>query len=487
MGVVYLGRAVGLAGFQRTVAVKCCHEHLLDEGDFVAMFLDEARLAARIHHPNVVATLDVNQHGRTLYMVLDYIEGVSLADLLLACARQKGLLPVPVALTIVRDMLSGLHAAHDLRDHDGEPLNLVHRDVSPHNVLIGTDGLARIMDFGVAKAESRLAITKLGLLKGKIPYMSPEQVSQQPVTGASDQFAAGIVLWETLTGCRLFHAESEAAVAERIRAAKVPAPDRLRPSVSARVSAIVTRALSRDPADRHPTAAAMAEAIERSGVRLASAREIGKVVELLLPGRLAALRKKVREAGVSTPPPELDDTAERTARQALPATDLTQVTTRRLSKNVVRAIIDAVELADTAVRDVIDVTIPDSSIAELALARYQEETDLASDDGPTVRMDGPPPWPEERRPVAATAPPLRPVLAAAAGDLPVLDETAEATTRPFHDKKIVRAIREISERIEQRRSLAGAPERTRTARWMVIGFVVGVLLAVAALLLSFAW
>ena len=173
------------------------------------MFLDEARLAARIHHPNVVSTLDVGE-GEQLYLVMEYIEGDRISGLIKAAARKGERVPVPVTLRIMIDVLSGLHAAHELRDHQGHPLNIVHRDVSPQNILVGVDGVTRITDFGIAKAEARLTVTREGQVKGKMSYMAPEQLSSTNVNRRADVYAAGVVLWEALTGRRLFRADTEA-------------------------------------------------------------------------------------------------------------------------------------------------------------------------------------------------------------------------------------------------------------------------------------
>ena len=176
MAGVYLARALGVAGFERLVAIKGLHPHLAHEPEFIAMFLDEARLAARIRHPNVVPTLDISDtQDAGYYLVMEYIEGDHLGALLQQASKPARACRSPIALRIIVDALDGLHAAHELTDEDGQPLNLVHRDVSPQNILVGIDGVARITDFGVAKAEVRLSTTRDGQLKGKLAYMAPEQ------------------------------------------------------------------------------------------------------------------------------------------------------------------------------------------------------------------------------------------------------------------------------------------------------------------------
>ena len=192
MATVYLGRKRGVGGFERLVAIKCCHPHLRRDPAFVAMFLDEARLAARIHHPNVVATLDVSDED-ALYFVMEYVEGTSLAEWIARLALLDQRIAPALLLRVIIDGLGGLHAAHELRDHDGKSFQLVHRDVSPQNILVGLDGGTRIADFGIAKAESRATRTRTGQVKGKTGYMPPEQILGEPLDRRADVYAAGVV------------------------------------------------------------------------------------------------------------------------------------------------------------------------------------------------------------------------------------------------------------------------------------------------------
>jgi hypothetical protein len=180
MATVFLGRALGAAGFQRLVAIKCLHPHVAKDQEFVEMFMDEARLAARIRHPNVVATQDLENGDEGLFLVMDFVDGDGLLGLLRGVFKERKRVPIPIALRIVLDVCAGLHAAHELTGQSGEPLRLVHRDVSPHNILVGVDGIARITDFGIARAEERLSVTRDGQIKGKIAYMAPEQTSGDP-------------------------------------------------------------------------------------------------------------------------------------------------------------------------------------------------------------------------------------------------------------------------------------------------------------------
>lgn len=262
MATVHLGRLLGPVGFSKTVAIKRLHEQFAKDDEFVAMFIDEARLAARIHHPNVVQTLDVVQHDQQLLLVMEYVHGIQLSTLTRTAKKSGTRMPTAVVIAIVAGMLRGLHAAHEAMDEQGQPLNIVHRDVSPHNVLVGGDGVPRVIDFGVAKASGRIQQTATGQLKGKVPYMAPEQVRGQDVTRRTDLFAAGVVLWETLLGTRLFTAENDAAVISEILGREIDPPSKLDGEVTSALDAVTMRALDRDPRKRFATALEMAEALE---------------------------------------------------------------------------------------------------------------------------------------------------------------------------------------------------------------------------------
>ena len=268
MATVHLGRAVGAGGFERLVAIKTMHPHLSNEPEFVAMFLDEARLAARIRHLNVVGTIDIQQDELGLLLVMDFIEGPSMGQVLRALQKKQTLLPQEIALRIILDSLHGLDAAHELCGSAGEPLNVVHRDVSPQNILVGVDGIARIMDFGVARAESRISSTKNGDAKGKIAYMAPEQAMQKEMDRRVDVYAAGLVLWEFLTGRRLLRGDSDKAIMHQIFHAQHPAPHEIVPSIPPELSAVVMKAIARERDDRYPTAAAFANDLDQVVQRL---------------------------------------------------------------------------------------------------------------------------------------------------------------------------------------------------------------------------
>ncbi|MFZ5890349.1 MAG: serine/threonine-protein kinase [Myxococcota bacterium] len=298
MATVYLARLTGVGGFQRFVAMKRLHPHLANEKEFVEMFLDEARLAAGIHHPNVVPILEVGASPVGYYLVMEYVEGDTLARLLARAASRGKRIPPPIVIRIALDMLAGLHAAHELRDDRGQPINLVHRDVSPQNVLVGADGISRITDFGVARAASRLSATRVGQLKGKIAYMAPEQAQgDERLDRRADVFSAGIVLWEALTAKRLFKADNEAATLSRIMSEPVPNLARIAPHVGSEVSEVVMRALDRDRERRFTSCAQFADALEASAqarVKVASPRELAAYVQEVMGEEVARQRDAVR-------------------------------------------------------------------------------------------------------------------------------------------------------------------------------------------------
>jgi serine/threonine-protein kinase len=274
MASVHFARLVGPAGFARTFAVKIAHPHLAREDDFALMFLDEARLAARIRHPNVVPILDVIQAASDLALVMEYVHGQSLWELARVLRETGERVPLGIAAAIVVETLHGLHAAHEATDEQGKLLGLVHRDVSPHNILVGVDGVTRLVDFGIAKAAGRLHSTRDSSVKGKYAYMAPEQARGEPVSRLSDVFAAGIVLWELLTGERLFEGKTDAETIHKCLVARIRAPSVLVADIDPRLDAIVEKALSRDPAARYATARQMALEIEAC-VPPARASEVG--------------------------------------------------------------------------------------------------------------------------------------------------------------------------------------------------------------------
>jgi serine/threonine-protein kinase len=261
------------------------------------MFLEEARVAARLQHANVVEVLDCGQQGDVVYLVMPLIEGDSLASLVRRMSGRR--IALPNTLRIVVDVLRGLHVAHELKGQDGRPMQLVHRDVSPQNILVGTDGVAKVTDFGIAKARGGLAEeTETGQIKGKVSYLSPEQALGQPLDRRSDIFAAGIVLWECLTGERAFPS-ADPATLRQLESRRVSDPREVEPTISPALSAVVLKAAAPLPEDRFATADQMADALEAAAQSPpATTKELGSWVRDLIGADLDRRHRELRLATV---------------------------------------------------------------------------------------------------------------------------------------------------------------------------------------------
>ena len=306
MATVHFGRLVGPAGFARPVAIKRLRPQYAADPDFVRMFLDEARMAARIAHPNVVPTLDVVDTEGEVFLVMEYVRGATLSHLVRAAKERGEAVPPIVSVGIVSAILQGLHAAHEATSDLGERLEIVHRDVSPQNVLIGVDGVTRLLDFGIAKASGRLQTTRDGTLKGKLSYMAPEQVQNEPISPRTDLYAAAVILWELLTGQRLLYADSEVGTITRVLSAPVARPSSIVAGVAPSLDAFAVRGLQRDPLRRFGSAREMAAELDAC-IGVASTADIGAWVERTVGDalrkralRIAAIERAAAEAG---PPP----------------------------------------------------------------------------------------------------------------------------------------------------------------------------------------
>jgi eukaryotic-like serine/threonine-protein kinase len=306
MATVHLARLLGPVGFARTVAIKRLHPHLAKDPDFVAMFLEEARLAARVRHPNVVATLDVVSDDGELFLVMEYVAGESLSRLVRKARERGERVPPRYAVAILSGALEGLHSAHDATSEKGQPLGLVHRDVSPQNVHVGVDGVPRLLDFGIAKATNRVQETRTDQIKGKVAYMSPEQLAKGAIDRRADVYSASVVLWETLTGERLFKADDVASLVYAIINEEVRAPSSIVTDLPPGLDAIVMKGLARDADNRWSSAREMAAALE-AVLAPAPAREIGEWVHSVggdaLDWRQELVHRIESETSSSIPPP----------------------------------------------------------------------------------------------------------------------------------------------------------------------------------------
>jgi serine/threonine-protein kinase len=287
-----------VSGKQRLVAVKAMLPELARHSDFRAMFLEEGQIVRSIDHPNVVKVHEVSEDRGILYMAMEWVEGDSLRTIIKE-ARRRRAIPAEIAVKILADAAAGLHAAHELRGWDGELRNIVHCDVSPHNILVGLDGCAKLVDFGVANATAHSDLGAEERIKGKFGYMSPEQARAEKLDRRSDVFALGIVLFELVTGERLFRGENAAHSLELVKKSKIPNPAELNPKLPPQLVAIVQKSLERDLHRRYQTAREMSEALERFLIDdrvLVSHASVGQLVKRVLGSRIESQRQALREA-----------------------------------------------------------------------------------------------------------------------------------------------------------------------------------------------
>ena len=287
-----------VSGKQRLVAVKAMLPELARDSAFRAMFLEEGQIVRSIDHPHVVKVHEVSEDHGILYMAMEWVEGDSLRTVIKE-ARRRRAIPAEIAVKIIADAAAGLHAAHELRGWDGELRNIVHCDVSPHNILVGLDGRAKLVDFGVANATAHSDLGADDKIKGKFGYMSPEQARVEKLDRRSDVFALGIVLFELVTGERLFRGENAAHSLELVKKSKIPNPAELNPRLSPQLVTIVQKSLERDLSRRFQTARQMSEALERYLVEdrvMVSPASVGQLVRRVLGSRIETQRQALREA-----------------------------------------------------------------------------------------------------------------------------------------------------------------------------------------------
>ncbi|MBL9108085.1 MAG: serine/threonine protein kinase [Myxococcales bacterium] len=296
MANVFLAVTQGASGldFSKLVVLKKLREHLATDPDFVSMFMDEARLAARLNHPNVVQTYEVDRSDDELYLAMEYLDGQPLHRVL---HRARDKFTLPMHLLVLTDVLAGIHHAHELLDYDGSPLNVVHRDVTPHNIFVTYDGQVKVVDFGIAKAEGRGSETKHGVIKGKVAYMSPEQARGEVVDRRADVFAVGVMLYEACVGERMWKGLTDSEIVRSIYRSKHPVSPRAKnPAVAPELDAIVQKALAGLPDARYASAAALQADLEAyidDHLQRPSHRQLGKFVSELFEDRRALSRQVI--------------------------------------------------------------------------------------------------------------------------------------------------------------------------------------------------
>jgi hypothetical protein len=298
MAEVWRARAYGLAGFEKTLVIKRILDKLARDEEFVRLFIDEARIAVLLQHANIVQVFDLGQAEGTLYMAMEYVHGLDLARLI-AKVREQGPFPIPLALFLVGEVLKALRFAHERTSDEGAALNLVHCDISPHNVLISHAGEVKITDFGISRAAFQ-AQSLHESVRGKHAYMSPEQIENQQLDGRSDLFSLGILMWELLTGRRLFKARTKDETLQRVKRAEVPSPRLYRPQVSEELEAIVLKALSRLPEHRYQSAAEMLESIANLMVREGQRTTNHDLSQYLLQVGVGTTAARVSEMSAAT-------------------------------------------------------------------------------------------------------------------------------------------------------------------------------------------
>jgi serine/threonine-protein kinase len=264
MAEIFIGKKTGPGGFEKPLVVKRIHKKLLGDREIEAMFVDEARVQALLDHPHIVQIYDFGEERGSWYLAMEYIAGCTVRWVIDNANAVRRPIPIQHALRIAADILAGLHYAHERHDDDGQPLKLIHRDISPVNVLVARSGQAKLCDFGVAKSELQRVMTRAGIVKGKFRYMSPEQLNAEPLDRRADVFAVGCVLWEMLVGRRLFDTPSEDDVVVAIRSGNYPDPSDLRPAVPKGIDRILRRALHPNREKRFRTAREFHLAVEEA-------------------------------------------------------------------------------------------------------------------------------------------------------------------------------------------------------------------------------
>ncbi len=321
MASVHLARMDGPGGFQKWVAIKRIHPHLVEEESFITMFLDEARVAARISHPNVATVFELGKEADSFWIAMEYLHGEPLREIMRRTEELGSPMPPEIACRIIADAAEGLHAAHELLGKSGEKLNLVHRDVTPHNLFVTYDGNTKVVDFGIAKFSSRMASTRAGTLKGKLAYMSPEQVAGEQLDRRTDIFALGVVLWELTTGQRLFRMDSDLDTLAKVQDCNVPKPSGIVRGYPIELERVVLKALAKNKNERYRTAREFSRALQsmlmKRGLFIAS-DEVSTYVKSIFGDRIDKREAHLRWAAEVTQTGESDVRGSPAARGGVP-------------------------------------------------------------------------------------------------------------------------------------------------------------------------
>ncbi|MDY7233201.1 serine/threonine protein kinase [Hyalangium rubrum] len=305
MAEVFIAKAFGVEGFERFLAIKKILPTMAEDQEFITMFIDEARISVQLNHANVVHIHELGKYDETYFIAMEYVAGRDLRTILERYRRRKEIMPTAQAVFVASKMCEGLDYAHRKKDARGQDLGIIHRDVSPQNILVSYEGEVKIIDFGIAKAANRSQKTQAGILKGKFGYMSPEQVRGMPIDRRSDIFAVGVILYEMLTGEKLFVGESDFSTLEKVRNAEVPLPRQFNPNVPAGLEKVVLKALAREPEDRYQWASDLQEDLMRfllAGDAIYSGKHLSSFMkEAFAEDMLREAEKMERYAGIEKP------------------------------------------------------------------------------------------------------------------------------------------------------------------------------------------
>jgi len=309
MAEVFIAKAFGVEGFERILAIKKILPTMAEDEEFIAMFIDEARISVQLNHTNIVHIHELGKHNNAFYIAMEYVAGRDLRTLLERYRKKKELMPTVQAAYLAARICEGLDYAHRKKDARGQDLNIIHRDVSPQNILVSYDGEVKIIDFGIAKAANRSQKTQAGILKGKFGYMSPEQVRGLPIDRRSDIFAVGVILYEMLTGERLFVGESDFSTLDKVRNADVPLPSTYNPKIPPELEKVVLKALTREPSDRYQWASDLQEDLMKfllAGDGLYSVKNLGAFMKATFAEELLREEEKMERFATISRPEDLE-------------------------------------------------------------------------------------------------------------------------------------------------------------------------------------